>query len=188
RFGPGPDDYLYATYHWKEVDAGGTANDAVLVPPNMRVLNANGTEHDTLFEIHCHTCHDPLQEHVLGFSAIQLTPASADAGTTGVNIRTLSNDGLLKVPTPNGYPVPGGTAVIRDALAYLHANCGNCHNETPGVAMPPPRLNLRLLVAQTTAQQTGAYTTAVNVMTTKTDHAPTPFEWRIFGGDTAKSA
>src|SRR5262249_17476654 len=84
--------------------------------------------------------------------------------------------------------IPGTTAVIRDALGYLHANCGNCHNDTPGVAIPAPKMIFKVLVAQTNAQQTGAYTTALNVLATKPDHMPDPLLYRIFGGSTAKSA
>jgi hypothetical protein len=187
--GPGPDDYLYATYHWKPTDAGAQPSDAVLVPPDRNVINANGTKHDIPFEEHCHRCHDPLKEHVLGFSAFQLTPASAnDAGISGVTIKTLSDEGSLMVPAPNGFQIPGATAVVRDALGYLHANCGNCHNDTPGVAIPAPKMIFKVLVAQTDALQTGAYTTALNVLATKPDHMPDPLLYRIFGGSTAKSS
>ena len=187
--GPGPNDYLYATYWWKTNDAGAAPTDAVLVPPERNVIDANGTDHDIPFEEHCHRCHDPLKEHVLGFSAFQLTPPPGnDAGLTGVTIKTLNDEGSLMVPTPNGFEIPGATAVVRNALGYLHANCGNCHNDAPGVPIPDPKMNLKVLVSQRTAQETGAYTTALNVLATKPDHMPDPLLYRIFGGDIQKSS
>jgi hypothetical protein len=187
--GPGADDYLYATYWWKTNDAGAAPTDAVLVPPDRNVIDANGTDHDIPFEEHCHRCHDPLKEHVLGFSAFQLTPSAGnDAGLAGVTIKTLSDEGSLKVPAPNGFQIPGSSALVRDALGYLHANCGNCHNDTPGVAIPAPKMIFKVLVAQQTEQATGAYTTALNVLGTKPDHMQTPLLYRIFGGSTAQSS
>jgi hypothetical protein len=187
--GPGPNDYLYATYWWKTNDAGASPADAELVPPDRNVNNANGTDHDIPFEDGCRRCHDPLKEHVLGFSAFQLTPppAGSDASLTGVTLKTLNDEGSLMVPTPNGFEMPGATAVIRDALGYLHANCGNCHNDTPGIAIPDPKLIFKVLVAQKTAQETGAYTTALNVVATKAEHAP-DYTYRIYGGDPSKSS
>jgi hypothetical protein len=189
RFGPGPDDYLYATYWWKTTDAGTSPADAVLVPADNKINNANGTDHDIPFEEHCHRCHDPLKEHVLGFSAFQLTPPPAPApAPAGITIKTLSDEGRLKVATPVGYEMPGATAVTRDALGYMHANCGNCHNDTTGVAIPAPVMNLRVLVGQRTAEETGAYTTALNVDVTKPDHTPNPLALRIAGGDLQNSS
>src|SRR5258706_8342489 len=171
RFGPGRDDYLYATYWWKPTEGGASPMDAELVPPERNINNANGTDHDVPFEEHCHRCHDPLKDHVLGLSAFQLSPApGSEAGASGVTIKTLSDETLLTFPSPTGFKIPGNDSVTRDALGYMPANCGNCHNDTPGVAIPDPRMILRVLVGQKTAQETGAYTTALNIAVTKPDH------------------
>jgi hypothetical protein len=187
--GPGPDDYLYATYWWKTDEAGASPADAVLVPAESKVIDANGTPHDIPFANDCHRCHDPLKEHVLGFSAFQLTPfpAGSDASLAGVTLKTLNDEGSLMVATPTGFEMPGPTAVVRDALGYLHANCGNCHNDAPGIGIPAPKLILKVLVGQKTAQETGAYTTAVNVVATKPEQAP-DYTYRIYGGDPSKSS
>jgi hypothetical protein len=187
RWGPGKDDFFYATYHWKASDGGAQQMDAELVPGDTNIINANGTDHDVPFEEHCRRCHDPLREHVLGFGAFQLTPATGGPAPLGVTIKTLSNEGLLTNSVPaNGFEMPGNTAVIRDALGYLHANCGNCHNDTPGVGLPEPKMVFKVLVAQTNPTQTGAYTTALNVPFTKPDDEIT-LAYRIFGGDPDKS-
>jgi hypothetical protein len=47
---------------------------------------------------------------------------------------------------------------------------------------------LRVLVGQKTPQETGAYTTALNVAVTKPDHTPDPLAYRIFGGNIQASA
>jgi hypothetical protein len=189
RYGPGTDDYIYATYWWKPSEGGPAATDADLVPLDSSIQNANGTDHDVPFGEHCHRCHDPLKDHVLGFGAFQLSPPPAPAPAPGgVSLKTLNDEGRLMVPTPNGFEMPGTTAVIRNALGYMHANCGNCHNDTPGVRMPDPRLILRVLVGQRTAQETGAYTTALNVGVTKPDHMDTPLAFRIVGGNIQASA
>lgn len=188
HFGPGPDDYLYAAYWWKSGDAGftgdaGFATDAELADPYVGVPLANGTNHDIPKQEHCTTCHDPLKEHVLGFGALELNHS-----LPGVTITTLTQGGWLSQPLPTNLDFPGPDARTRDALGYLHANCGNCHNPTPGVYMiPEPRMDLRVLIGQT-LDQTGASRTAVNVFLTKFNHPTAPsIIYRIAGGDTVRS-
>jgi hypothetical protein len=50
-----------------------------------------------------------------------------------------------------------GTGTEHDALAYLHTNCGHCHNEYSWLYTKQTMLVLRLRVTDTTPQQTGAY-------------------------------
>ena len=182
RFGPGPDDYLYAAYWWKGTDAA-QAQDADLADPNVGVPSANGTTHDIPKREHCSTCHDPLSEHVLGFSALQLNHTMP-----GVTTATLTQGAWLTQALPANLDFPGPDARTRDALGYLHANCGNCHNTTPGVFMiPEPRMDMRVLIGQT-LEQTGTYRTAVNSLVTKYMHPNSPaITYRIAGGDTARS-
>jgi hypothetical protein len=183
RFGPGPDDYVYAAYWWKPNDAG-TAADAELADPYVGVPSANGTTHDIPKQEHCGTCHDPLKEHILGFGALELNHTRP-----GVTVTSLAQGAWLSQPLPTNLEFPGSDAKTRDALGYLHANCGNCHNTTPGVYMiPEPRMDLRALIGQT-LDQTGAYKTALNTFVTKYDHRSTPpiITYRIAGGDTSRS-
>lgn len=156
RTGAG-DDWLFAAYQW---DAQGTAGDAHLVSGG--VPNANGTEHDIPSVSQCGLCHGTLPEHVLGFSAIQLSHASTSVNAGDVTLESLAADGKLSAaPADGGYPVPGDAVTAR-ALGYLHANCGNCHHPA-GIAFDTNPFSLRLEVGQRTPQEAGAYLTAVGV-------------------------
>jgi hypothetical protein len=154
RFGPGPNDFLYATYAWRDDDADA---DRVL----SGVSNARGTAHDIPPLEACNNCHGPhpakggLPSRYLGFSAIQLSHAGP-----GVTMQALSTDGHLLVPNPTGCVVPGD-AIAQAALGYLHANCGNCHNDSvDGIIFP--FMDLRLRASDADVATTATYQTAVN--------------------------
>ena len=106
-----------------------------------------------------HQCHSKLPEHLLGLSAIQLSHTGA-----GATIGSLSAAGMLTVPAPNGFKVPGSDPGTQAALGYLHANCGNCHNSS----VVTVDLHLRLLVGQTSVESTDAFMSAVGKPTTNT--------------------
>lgn len=171
RYGPGADDFLYVTYWWNP--EAGIPNDAELVDRDNGAQNVNGTTHDIPTQQDCVTCHGPIEEHVLGFGAIELNHT-----LPGSNIHTLIEAGALtKNPNLADLVIPGSTTA-QAALGYLHANCGNCHNDTPGATgVPLPRLNLRVLVGTKTVQETQAYKTGVNQPTTDF----TLFPYRIAG-------
>jgi hypothetical protein len=96
----------------------------------------------------CGTCHDPNPSVLLGVSAIQLagTPVLAD----------LEAAGQLTDPLPS-LELPGD-ADQQEALGYLHANCGNCHNRYADWPSYKTWLETDSLgsVAETTAVATGA--------------------------------
>ncbi|WP_437817607.1 PQQ-dependent sugar dehydrogenase [Sorangium sp. So ce1078] len=167
RFGPGIDDWVFAAYAWDP-----SGNDAFLVEDGVE--DARGTAHDIPRTADCWECHGKLPERILGFSALQLSHHGP-----GETITSLSNAGWLTVPRPGGVRPPGD-ATAAAALGYLHANCGNCHNDT-GVAT----LRTRLLAANTTVESTDTYKTGVGV---------TPSFWepgvvhRITAGDPESSA
>jgi len=168
RWGPGKSNWLFAAYEWND-----SQTEAVHVPNG--VMNSHGTEHDIPTSIQCTTCHVKLDERVLGYSAFQLSH-----GGSGDTIATLSAEGKLTVPAPLGFTVPGN-AVDQAALGYLHANCGNCHNQGGANV----NLYMRLLVSNTTVQETDAYTSGVNVVTA---NWPCGGCVRIAPGDAAASA
>jgi hypothetical protein len=118
------------------------------------VHNANGTTHDVPTHNDCISCHTGLDERVNGFSAFQLSHAGA-----GATMASLSAEGLLTVPAPDGFTPPGGD-VDRAALGYMHANCGHCHYFGSAI---PPVFDLRLKVTDATVQEAGAYVTGVGV-------------------------
>jgi hypothetical protein len=171
RYGAGANDFLYATYWWNP--EAGIPNDAELADPFLGEQDVNGTTHDIPTEQDCETCHGALEEHVLGFGAIELNDTLA-----GANIHTLIQAGSLTTnPNLADLAIPGD-ATEQAALGYLHANCGNCHNRTPGSSGSPP-IYLRLSVGTKTVQETDAYTTAVNQPST--DFMPGNIKYRIAG-------
>ena len=83
--------------------------DAVRATDGM--VDAAGTPHDVPAAKDCAGCHGGRASRVLGFSAVQL-------GYDGARIP--------------------GDDIAREALGYLHANCGHCHNQAR-----PPRTGSR---------------------------------------------
>ncbi len=158
RYGPGAKDYLFTAYQWDAAES-----DAALQLNG--VVNAGGTDHDIPDVDQCKHCHGPypakggMPSRYLGFSALQLSHAGP-----GVTLSSLIADGKLSKP-PAGDFTPPGTAVEKAALGYLHANCGNCHNDTnDGILVPA--FNARLSVSDADVTKTGAYATMVNQKTT----------------------
>jgi hypothetical protein len=121
RVGPDAGDWAGAAYLW---DA--DQRDARLASEGA--LNVNGSGHDVPSATDCVGCHAGRRSFVLGFSAVQLAqpgvPLSLDA---------LSQEGVLTKLPAHEPQLPGG-ALDREALGYLHANCGHCHN-----SRRPPR-------------------------------------------------
>ena len=180
RFGDGDTDWKFATYKWN-LDAPDDPSQALSLTGGEE--NANGTQHDIPnAPADCLNCHGKLKERVLGFGAIELTH---DAIPGSLDIHQLSDAGILTVAAPAaGFPVPDdGTGVVSDALGYLHANCGGCHNENMAV---PANFHMRLSVLETTPEATGAYTTALNVVTT--NYKVGQGYYRIAGNDASHSA
>ena len=179
KWGSGANDFIYTAYWWNP--EGGIPNDAENTETEFGVQDVNGTTHDIPAEQDCETCHDSIVEHVLGFGAIELNDS-----LPGANINSLIEAGSLTTnPALADLAIPGDTTA-QAALGYLHANCGNCHNDTPGPgAAEVPPMYLRLLVGTQTVQETDTYTTAVNQEAT--DFTPAGITYRIAGGDPAES-
>jgi hypothetical protein len=154
HYGPGDSDWLFVAYQWDPSVSSATAGNTAPVPNG--VVNANGTQHDIPTQSQCLQCHSHLPEHILGFSAFELT-----SNPGSVTIGLLSQEQLITVPAPNGFDPPG-SSVQQDGLGYLHANCGVCHNAYFSVT-DDPAPQMRLLVEQTTLESTDTYTTLVNV-------------------------
>ncbi len=176
-YGPGAGDFLLASYWWNP--EAGMPDDAEMADPFLGAQQVNGTTHDIPSQQDCHTCHDSLEEHVLGFGAIELNHT-----LSGTNIHTLMDAGALTTsPNLAELAIPGDSRA-QAAMGYLHANCGICHNVTPGATgIPTPAMILRLSVGATTIQQTKTYQTAVNVATTDF----TSFPYRIEGQNPSNS-
>lgn len=144
RTGPQDIDFRFGTYVWNE-----DGSDAVLTDDGAQ--NVNGTGHDVPPKTLCAGCHHK-QWRVLGFSAIQLTH-----DLPGETMASLSDEGLLTVPNPDGVLVPGDS-VVEPALGYLHANCGNCHFDGGVTNLS---LRMRILSSMTTPEETDTYQTTI---------------------------
>lgn len=137
RLGPGRDDYFMGAFVWNDDES-----DAQFVPdgaPDVR-----DSDHDVPTVKQCGTCHNGDRGRVLGYSAVLQPMAAAE----------------LSDPPDEPYRVPGDD-LAREALGYLHVNCGNCHNED-GAARTDTDLIMRLSVTQHSVETTSVYTTAVN--------------------------
>jgi hypothetical protein len=173
RYGPAVTDFYFAAYAWDEDE-----REAHLVP--LGVQNALGTRHDIPPTSFCRSCHGGLPERTLGFGAIQLSHPGP-----GVTIASLSNEGRLTVPAPMGFELPGDP-IDQEAVGYLHANCGNCHNDT-SYAIPFTRsFVLRASVTSTSVETTGVYRTAVGQRLERFTN-PT-YQYRIVAGTSSASA
>jgi hypothetical protein len=84
--------------------------------------DASGTPHDVPDASKCPLCHNGRSDRLLGPTALQLSRPGPL-----LTIDTLSSEGLLSDPPAAPLALPGD-AQTQTALAYLHANCGHCHN------------------------------------------------------------
>jgi hypothetical protein len=138
-------------YQWNEEQT-----DAFPVPDGVE--NASGTPHDIPSRDACRDCHGRTDGEVLGFSAIQLgydAPESLDLGE-------LVSAGLLTDELTTELVLPGSEA-DRQALGYLHVNCGTCHNPTSSV-QARASLDLRLRLGTLgSLEETPVATTAFGV-------------------------
>jgi hypothetical protein len=177
----GPENSVrYATYAWMTADA----TDADRMNYRDLWIDAAGSSHDIPNGIHCELCHNTLKEHVLGFSALQL-----NHNRGGVTLQTLLDEDLLTSPIPTTIGMPGADQATKDVVGYFHANCGNCHNDSPGVAMsaiPAPQMYLRVLLDDQMLEDTGLFQTAINQRITGSNELG--IDYRIRGGDELQSA
>jgi hypothetical protein len=156
-----PDSWYKVAYVWN-------AEQTEAIAATGPVVDVLGTPHNVPSRSECNKCHDRGGDVAIGFTALLLDHAPYDDLEDQVTLDTLIADGILSVP-PDGpaaphFPIPG-SPVVRDALGYIHANCGNCHNPTSDIQdeFTTP-IVMRLEVADmATPEQTAAYTTMVGV-------------------------
>ena len=134
RTGPGAGDYFMGAFVWNDDES-----DA-LFTPGGKLLGA----YEVPSAERCWSCHGGEPGRVLGFSAVQQPDVPSE---------------LLSAPPTRRF-VPPGDDKTRQALGYLHANCGHCHNPH-GSARPDTDLDLALRPGDTGVSETGAYRSAV---------------------------
>ncbi len=141
---------------WWEVAYAWTADGTDAVTAIDGGVDALGTTHDIPSQQDCLTCHSNVRDVLIGVSALQLGASDGD-GT----LAALANAGSLSNAPAASYDVPG-SGVTKDALGYLHGNCGHCHNSD--YASPKLQtqtaMRLRLAVSDTTPAMAPVYATA----------------------------
>jgi hypothetical protein len=115
--------WFMASFVWNEeqTDALRVEGDGPEI--NVAGQNLKGTQHDVPGQKGCDGCHYEMADKVLGFSALQLDREGATGEWT---LQTLLDEGWLtqSIATPITLP---GTEAQQNALGYMHANCGTCH-------------------------------------------------------------
>lgn len=137
----------FGVYVWRA-----DGSDADLAPDqgtSVPVAAAPGGRYDVPSRYDCLACHEGSSVPVLGFSALQLSPARdplaphADPGNP-LDLRELvRRDLIVGLPATLLEAPPriaAATPQERAALGYMHANCGHCH----GVADQSVPVDLRL--------------------------------------------
>ncbi|MAA80307.1 MAG: hypothetical protein CL916_13720 [Deltaproteobacteria bacterium] len=179
RIGKGARDFAFVSYLWNEDET-----EAEKVGPEG-IKNALGTDHDVPSLKQCWQCHGSYPtgggrpSRGLGFSAMQL-----NHDRSGVTLEQLvQEERLSHVPTVS-IGIPGDEAT-QEALGYLHANCGSCHNQSTD-GLPQFDMDLWLSVEHTSVEETGAWKTAVghNTQIFKDQHV----FGRIVSGEPDQSA
>ncbi|WP_437320572.1 hypothetical protein [Sorangium sp. So ce385] len=143
--------WVYTSYVWSEDE-----RQAIQMQNDFGVPDLYGTGHMVPTRDQCKECHVGRADFVLGWDALMLGP-----GAEGVTRESLVALGVIDDASPLALTIPGDE-VERQALGYLHANCGvSCHNDLPESAAHDTGLYLRLeaselgSVAATDAVRTG---------------------------------
>lgn len=178
----GPDLWRRTTFVW---DADGT--DAREATAGRTIaLEAHGP-YDIPGSDDCGRCHGGRRDNVLGFEALAL----AAPGATGLTLaRLVAAGGLTRAPAATTTSAPG-TPLDRDALGWLHMNCGvSCHNTNPAAGASFAGLDLKLAAnGAMDPRQTAALRTALGRPTTALGFRdPTAPKVRIVPGRPAESA
>ncbi len=147
-----------ADAEWWEVAYAWTsdATDALAAPDGG--VNALGTTHDIPSQTDCNACHTGVRDVLIGVSALQLGASDGD----GTLDKLAEAGALSNPPTVASFDVPGSGAT-KDALGYLHGNCGHCHNSdyADPKLQQQTAMRLRLSVSLTTPEAAPVYATAM---------------------------
>ena len=146
--------WLRVAYAWNDDES-----EAMIAPNGAQ--DVRGTEHDIPNRNWCADCHNGLPDRLLGVSAVQLSHSGS-----GMTLSSLIAGGKLSAPPAATFPLADSTEW--NALGYLHANCGHCHNPR-GDAHDRLDLDLWLRTSQlSAASMTESYKTTVSAALTDT--------------------
>jgi hypothetical protein len=142
-----------------------------------------GTRHIIPGQKGCDGCHFEMADKVIGFSALQLDHAT-DAGRWSLQV--LNEEGWLTDPVTTPIVLPG-TEAQQNALGYMHANCGHCHQ--PYSQQAGIELQYWLtLDGLTTIEDTPTYKTTVGQINKAPDPPEDQPPYRIAPQDLARSS
>jgi hypothetical protein len=168
-------EWLMLAFAWNS-----EGTDAIAVPRGEQ--NVLGTGHDIPSRVMCGECHENMPDRLLGIGAVQLAHSLG-----GMTLDALVAEGRLSNAPSTSIELPGDT-VAQEALGYLHANCGNCHNRRSG-DFPMVHLELHLEVdSLASVEDTTSYRSTVNVPFEGVPPSPDIAEVRITPGDPEGSA
>jgi hypothetical protein len=142
------DSWTHVSYAWS---ADQRSVELVTEEGRPNVLD---TEHDIPSQAQCRRCHEQAERDIVnGFDPIQLNHQGS--GWTLQRLiafdRLVNSTGEPNVTLRNAR-IPG-SRVDREALGYLHANCGNCHS----TVNPRAGLDLSLTVGLSEPSDATAY-------------------------------
>ncbi len=143
-------DWYMVAFKWND-----DGSDAIATPTGE--MNAMGTNHDIPGEEGCKGCHTSMYDNALGFTALQLSHDKPNS----LNLTQVVAMGWLTQAPATPFALPG-TEAEKQALGYLHANCGMCHNSRGKVYTTVADLDLWAHLGQLqSVQQTRAYLSMV---------------------------
>src|SRR5205807_2142547 len=157
-------DWHPYTFSWRDDQA-----EAELVPPDGAEKEVRDGKQQRMWQLHsrsqCMSCHNSWSEYALGFQPEQLNRPGLDERNQLV---ALTEAGFIRRAAADGKPLPpfdpasaaqerkladpadAGQPPEARARSYLHANCGHCHSDHGGGAVPL-RLNFPLAVKEMNA-------------------------------------
>jgi len=152
-----------------------------------------GTTYYEVPVLRCKQCHDQRQDKVLGFEAALL--AAPEADQSGMTWEKLKTQGLVtstaSMPDASSLQfMKNGTTVERQAVGYLHTNCGIICHHTGADETTPFHMRLEWATSGPLPQQiadTEVFQTAINVKSNFVPAGGSGTYYRIRPGDTSRS-
>lgn len=133
--------WKHTTYRWNADES-----DAERLDTGDVVPRAGTRAYEVPRSDQCTQCHKGRTEPTLGFDAVGL----GLPGAAGATLAKLVETGrIAPAPAATSFSVPGdGTAAAAKAAAWLHANCGSCHQSSPAAEAFYTQVFFRIRAAQ----------------------------------------
>ena len=179
----GINEWQYGSYLWSDDET------EARLAPSSGIRNAfsigNGIQHDIPSISSCIRCHKHGGDPVLGFQALQL--ATNLENSAFLNLEKLARHNLITHIPERKPEIFARTKVGKEALGYLHVNCGSCHNPT-GTASNTELFLQHTIKDVNSETDEPTYLTAVNRPTLDYQIPDQPESFQIKPGDPTKSA